>query len=80
MSTNQPGGYNDPLAQVWSNKLVGKKITNSGPSSDTSFPESELPNPSRVIKPGMLTTMDFRPERINVTVDESGIVKHVRTG
>ncbi|KAK9324442.1 hypothetical protein V1517DRAFT_317540 [Lipomyces orientalis] len=77
---NQPGGYDDPLAKHWHEKLVGKKIVETGDASDTHFPKSQLPSPYRVIKPGMMVTMDFRPERINVTIDKEGTVLHVRTG
>jgi len=31
--------------------------------------------PIRVIKPGMAVTMDYRAERLNVDVDESGAIK-----
>ncbi|KAK9241376.1 hypothetical protein V1525DRAFT_392975 [Lipomyces kononenkoae] len=77
---NHPGGYDDPLAKKWHEKLIGKKLVESGHASDTQFPKSQLPDPCRVIKPGSIVTMDFRPERINVTVDNDGTVLHVRTG
>ncbi|KAK9315896.1 hypothetical protein V1522DRAFT_404942 [Lipomyces starkeyi] len=77
---NQPGGYNDPLAKQWHEKLVGKKIVETGDANDRQFPKTQLPDASRVIRPGSLVTMDFRPERINVTVDNDGTVLHVRTG
>jgi len=31
--------------------------------------------PMRVIKPGMAVTMDYRPDRLNVQVDENGKIK-----
>ncbi|ODQ75058.1 hypothetical protein LIPSTDRAFT_1793 [Lipomyces starkeyi NRRL Y-11557] len=60
---NQPGGYNDPLAKQWHEKLVGKKIVETGDANDRQFPKTQLPDASRVIRPGSLVTMDFRPER-----------------
>ncbi|MFK4871109.1 I78 family peptidase inhibitor [Novosphingobium sp. ZW T3_23] len=31
--------------------------------------------PMRVIKPGMAVTMDYRPDRLNVQVDDNGKIK-----
>lgn len=31
--------------------------------------------PMRVLKPGMAVTMDYRPDRLNVQVDEDGKIK-----
>lgn len=33
-----------------------------------------------MIKPGMMVTKDFRENRLNVHVDDSGIVSHVTYG
>ncbi|KAK7206428.1 hypothetical protein BZA70DRAFT_276568 [Myxozyma melibiosi] len=80
MNTQTPYGYDAPKAKEWSARLVGKQLVKSGPASDNTFVETDLPRPSRVIKPGTLSTMDFDPKRLNVTVDGSGVVQHVRTG
>ncbi len=34
----------------------------------------------RVIRPGMAVTMDFRPDRLNVDVDEKNVVTGIRCG
>ena len=34
----------------------------------------------RVIRPGQPVTMDFRPDRLNVEIDERAIVRAVRCG
>ncbi|PWY83213.1 hypothetical protein BO94DRAFT_625582 [Aspergillus sclerotioniger CBS 115572] len=65
-----------PNQEEWLHKLAGKKITESD-SDVTSFAKKDLPEGHRVIKPGDAVTMDFRPERMNVHVDDEGIVQHV---
>ncbi|KAK2787905.1 hypothetical protein FQN53_004346 [Emmonsiellopsis sp. PD_33] len=46
----------------WSTKLLGKKLTDS--VSDTvSFAKKDLPTVHRVVQPGMMTTMDYNPNR-----------------
>ncbi|KAK9477039.1 hypothetical protein V1514DRAFT_353671 [Lipomyces japonicus] len=76
----EEAGYNSPLAKQWHDKLVGKTIVDRPVAADSEFAASDLPGASRVLRPGSLQTMDFRPERVNVTVDASGKVQHVRTG
>ncbi|KAL2106027.1 hypothetical protein VUR80DRAFT_7393 [Thermomyces stellatus] len=67
--------------EEWMRKLVGKKLgdENEGPS-ETVFCKRDLPPEHRVIKPGMMVTKDFRPERLNVHVDDEGKVSHVYHG
>lgn len=35
-------------------------------------------NPVRVIRPGTIVTMDYRPQRLNIDVDESGTITGFR--
>jgi len=35
-------------------------------------------NPVRVIRPGTVVTMDYRPQRLNIDVDESGTITGFR--
>ena len=35
---------------------------------------------ARVIKPGMMVTMEFREDRLNVDLDEAGVIRNVRCG
>ncbi|KAL4868335.1 hypothetical protein BDV12DRAFT_169808 [Aspergillus spectabilis] len=70
---NTSGGKDD-----WLNKLVGKKI---GDSSDaTSFAKKDLPESHRILKPGSSMTMDHRPDRLNIHVDENDNVRDVNYG
>jgi len=88
--------------EEWTNKLVGKKISEEPSSSTVSdelpvayccylkrtrkltphqtFCKTELPQPTRIIEPGMMVTKDFQPDRLNVHVKEDGTVSHVNHG
>ncbi|PVH78273.1 hypothetical protein DL98DRAFT_494341 [Cadophora sp. DSE1049] len=69
------GGDEQSKTEEWTKKLVGKKI---GEESDaTTFARAELPKETRVIEPGMMVTMDFKPDRLNVHLKEDGTVSHV---
>ena len=35
-------------------------------------------HPIRVLKPGSAMTMDYRPERLNIYLDDSGIIKEFK--
>ncbi|MCJ1372161.1 hypothetical protein MMC20_003383 [Loxospora ochrophaea] len=59
----------------WMNKLVGKKLGDSHDS--VNFAKQDLPKEHRVIEPGSMNTMDFKPERLNVHLNEDGTVTHV---
>ncbi|KAK4040223.1 hypothetical protein C8A01DRAFT_35737 [Parachaetomium inaequale] len=65
--------------QEWMTKLAGKTLS-EGPSSETTFCKTDLPQETRVIEPGMMVTRDFKPERLNVHVTEDGTVSHVYHG
>ncbi|KAL2817778.1 hypothetical protein BJX63DRAFT_429473 [Aspergillus granulosus] len=63
----------------WLNKLVGKKISESL-SNETCFAKKDLPESHRIIRPGDFKTMDHRPERLNIHVDENDNVRDVNYG
>ncbi|KAK3687455.1 hypothetical protein B0T22DRAFT_478775 [Podospora appendiculata] len=65
--------------EEWSNKLVGKKLSEEA-SSETTFCKTELPQQTRIVHPGQMVTKDFVPERLNVHVNEDGTVSHVVHG
>lgn len=44
------------------------------------FAKTDLPKEHRVLKPDSMSTMDFKPERLNIHVDEDGTVKKVNHG
>ncbi|KAG8167624.1 hypothetical protein KVR01_003313 [Diaporthe batatas] len=74
--TNAP----DSKTEEWSNKLVGKKITDDETSNEVNFARRELPEKHRVIAPGTMVTKDFHADRLNVHVREDGTVSHVTHG
>ncbi|KAL7912603.1 hypothetical protein GGI35DRAFT_440684 [Trichoderma velutinum] len=65
--------------QIWANKLVGKTFSESE-SNETMFCKKDLPESHRIIKPGTIVTKDFRPDRLNVHLNEDGTVSHVSHG
>ena len=44
------------------------------------FARSTFPAPMRIIRPGQAVTMDFNPERLNFTLDDSGTIVQVYCG
>jgi hypothetical protein len=44
------------------------------------FCKTDLPQETRVIQPGMMVTKDFKPDRLNVHVNDDGTVSHVTHG
>ncbi|KAG9248007.1 hypothetical protein BJ878DRAFT_413751 [Calycina marina] len=73
--TNSAGG--DKTAE-WQNKLVGKTLGDS--HDEVNFAKKDLPKEHRVIEPGSMVTRDFKEDRLNVHVDDKGIVTHVNHG
>lgn len=59
--------------EEFSMKLAGKKI-------DDIDKEKDLPKEHRIIHPNMMVTKDYVPDRLNVHVDEKGIISHVQHG
>ncbi|TAQ88793.1 hypothetical protein B7494_g2877 [Chlorociboria aeruginascens] len=70
-----PETSDDTKTKEWMDKLVGKTLGEV--SNETTFAKTDLPTESRVIGPGMMVTKDFKPDRLNVHVDEEGKVTHV---
>ncbi len=52
--------------------LIGQRVSEIHTES--------LPSPRRVYAHGDAVTMDYRPDRLNIVTDESGIVISVRCG
>ncbi|KAM0722899.1 hypothetical protein Q7P37_001097 [Cladosporium fusiforme] len=75
--TSNSGDSND-LTTQWTNSLMGKKLGDS--SNETTFAKSDLPKEHRVIKEGDMSTMDHKPERLNIHTGEDGTVKKVTHG
>ncbi|ORX57595.1 hypothetical protein DM01DRAFT_1406133 [Hesseltinella vesiculosa] len=68
----------------WKNKLVGKVIlddtSNTHLPADSVVRRNELPSLHRVLAPNSVCTMDYRPERLNIRVDDSNKVHAVYYG
>ncbi|KAF2131784.1 hypothetical protein P153DRAFT_395091 [Dothidotthia symphoricarpi CBS 119687] len=62
----------------WMGKLMGKKLGDS--HNETTFAKKDLPEVHRVLKPDSTMTMDHRPDRLNIHVDDDGTVKKVVHG
>ncbi|UWQ13950.1 hypothetical protein K3556_13630 [Aliiroseovarius sp. M344] len=39
--------------------------------------EVDLPDATRVVKPNMALTQDYRPDRLNISIDADGIIDRV---
>ena len=65
-------GGNDPCAAAGFEHLVG--------TSGAKVNESMFPQGTRVLRPGMVMTMDYRGDRLNVVIDESDKVDRVYCG
>ncbi|KAL1607843.1 hypothetical protein SLS60_002781 [Paraconiothyrium brasiliense] len=67
-----------PQIEEWTNKLMGKKLGDN--HDEVTFAKQDLPQEHRVLQPDSMSTMDHKPDRLNVHVDEQGTVKNVRYG
>ncbi|KAJ2722921.1 hypothetical protein GGI07_002997 [Coemansia sp. Benny D115] len=71
------------LVDTWTAKLQGKRLVenqqeDSGLVDENVFTAKTLPKNSRILKgKNVAMTMDFRPDRLNVFVDEDGNFKNV---
>ncbi|OZJ06135.1 hypothetical protein BZG36_01017 [Bifiguratus adelaidae] len=74
---------NDPKLQEWHNKLVGKTYAadaQAETSNDNIVTAQDLPPFHRVLGPRSIMTMDFRPDRLNVHVNDANKIMNVRWG
>ncbi|KXG45600.1 Proteinase inhibitor I78 [Penicillium griseofulvum] len=62
----------------WINKLMGKTISDT--TNETCFAKKDLPPSHRILKPGYAQTEDYKPERLNVYVNDDGTVHDVNFG
>ncbi|KAI0997280.1 hypothetical protein K3495_g10906 [Podosphaera aphanis] len=71
----------EDLLKQWRSKLIGKMIVESAEVKSTTnvevFAKTDLPHGTRVIRPGQPVTLDFRPDRLNVNIDDQDIVEGV---
>ncbi|RHZ46557.1 hypothetical protein Glove_615g17 [Diversispora epigaea] len=71
----------------WKSKLVGKTLvrskdisTASEVDNDKVVHETVLPEGKRIINKGMFVTMDWKPERLNVHLNEDDKIMSVNYG
>ncbi|CAG8574726.1 6985_t:CDS:2 [Diversispora eburnea] len=71
----------------WKSKLVGKILVRSKDISTVSevdkdkvVLETDLPEVKRIVNKGMLVTMDWKPERLNVHLNEDNKITSVNYG
>ncbi|CDH57895.1 predicted protein [Lichtheimia corymbifera JMRC:FSU:9682] len=68
----------------WCKKLVGKIILKDNEETtlgaDEVVREKDLPKPNRVLLPNSPMTMDYRPNRLNVFLDENRRVVNLNNG
>ncbi|KAJ1945597.1 hypothetical protein FBU59_002261 [Linderina macrospora] len=64
--------------ELWKGKLIGKKFIEDASLissiGEKEFTEEQLPKSRRILKgENVAMTMDFRPDRINVRLDDNGV-------
>ncbi|CAN6595607.1 hypothetical protein TRVA0_001S01442 [Trichomonascus vanleenenianus] len=75
--------HSEAIAEEWRRKLVGKlfipqaQLTRQAAGNPNVVSERHLPQPFRVLRPGMAATMDYRPNRLNVMLDQAGRIVNV---
>jgi len=74
--TSNSGG-NDKQTE-WMSKLMGKKIGDN--HNEQVFAKKDLPAEHRVLGSDSMSTMDFKPDRLNIHTDNDGTVKKVTFG
>ncbi|KAI0581191.1 Inhibitor-I78 domain containing protein [Pyrenophora tritici-repentis] len=89
-----PGLQSTDGKEDWMTKLMGKKLgdqhdemrsqigsySKANTYAEKTFAKTDLPKEHRIVKPDSMSTMDHKPERLNVHVDEDGTVKKVTHG
>ncbi|EKV26875.1 hypothetical protein C882_2099 [Caenispirillum salinarum AK4] len=58
---------------------LGKRLVR-GEAGPEAVSVDALPDPHRVVMPGMAVTMDFRPDRLTITTTRDGIITKLTCG
>jgi len=53
---------------------MGKQVVDSPTKEENQISLEELPKGSRILTPDSMYTMDFKPDRLNLHIDETGHV------
>lgn len=64
----------NPLNKFTESRYIGKRIVREGSDPQSDIVEEELPPNIRAIFPDTMVTKDYRPDRLNLYVDELGYV------
>ncbi|MFI5803290.1 I78 family peptidase inhibitor [Streptomyces sp. NPDC051561] len=65
---------------------VGKTLVRNGEKPPTGTPadrlvhERDIPKPYRVITPGSFVTQEYNPDRLNIYLDDAGVITRVNFG
>ncbi|KZZ98819.1 translation machinery-associated protein 20 [Moelleriella libera RCEF 2490] len=65
--------------EEWQNKLVGKKLHDTE-HNEINFCKKQLPSEHRVLPPNSFGTTDFNEKRLNIHLNDEGIVTKVNHG
>ncbi|KAH8148608.1 uncharacterized protein LAJ45_07319 [Morchella importuna] len=68
------------MKEHWEAKLLGKKVVDGAVSEASTFSKNDLPSGHRVLGKDSMMTLDYRPERLNVHVDEDGTCNRISMG
>ncbi|KAJ1721876.1 hypothetical protein LPJ53_003656 [Coemansia erecta] len=74
------------LVETWTQRLAGKQFVEKAQGEQAvdeqkQFTAASLPANHRILKgPNAMMTMDYRPDRLNVHLDESGQFSHATSG
>ncbi|CAO3634901.1 unnamed protein product [Mucor hiemalis] len=70
--------------EEWQQKLIGKTLVEDDVETTLGAEQvvrmNELPAGHRLLPPGRPQTRDYRPERLNVFVDENNLINQVYFG
>ena len=64
------------IPQQCPTKIRDSRVLTTGQT----FAKQDLPKEHRVLEPGSMKTMDFKPDRLNIHVGEDGTVQNVKFG
>ncbi|GAA3489585.1 I78 family peptidase inhibitor [Streptomyces cremeus] len=67
-------------------RWIGKTLVRDGDTDPAGVPadrlvhERDIPRPYRIVKPGTFLTQEYRPDRLNVHVDDADRITRVTVG
>ncbi len=61
-------------------KLIGQTLFEARDDPRNTISHDLLPELKRVVAPGRLLSRDFRPDRVNIYTNDSGIVQDIKMG